>query len=90
MGWGGNSQWRTNYRRDYLFNDRFEYNVDAKERPDDDDLAPDQRLELVRHRCFVGSEDPHEDLWPYDIRHTEPRAEQVVDVQSLTRPEVDA
>ena len=75
MGWGSNSQWRTSFRRDYVFDDRFEYNVDARERLDDGALTPLQQLELVRHRCFVHSEDPHDDLWPYDIRYNERRAE---------------
>ncbi len=30
MGWGSNSQWRTAFRRDYVYNDHFLFNVDGE------------------------------------------------------------
>lgn len=71
-GWGGNSQWRTEHRRDYLIDGTCYYNVDIRDEPSQNDgLDPSERMELVRHRCFVRSPKPHEDLWPYDIHHAE-------------------
>ena len=69
MGWGSNSQWRTSFRRDYIFGDRAFLNVDATPRPpSDEDLSPELARELLLHRCFVKSvvATPANDLWPYD------------------------
>jgi hypothetical protein len=59
-GWGRNSQWRTDFRRDYLLGDRLELNVDgerrdlnALERRRGGNLAIQRRIELVTHRCYV-------------------------------------
>jgi hypothetical protein len=66
-GWGGNSQWRTPFRRDYLLNGALYYNVDAKPDPGaaDPELDDTDRAELLRHRCFVTSSKPSIDRWPY-------------------------
>jgi len=66
-GWGSNSQWRTLFRRDYELEGVLHYNVDARPspRPLDEDLDPSERLELLRHRCFVKCPKPHADRWPY-------------------------
>jgi hypothetical protein len=69
MGWGSNSQWRTDFRRDYEDEKAYYYNVDMtgeispryKER---DDLMPDEQLELLRHRCFIKT--------PKDVRERSP------------------
>jgi len=68
-GWGGNSQWRTAFRRDYALDGRLHYNVDAKPTPGGmrDDLAAAERAELLRHRCFVTCTKPSDDRWPYDL-----------------------
>lgn len=73
VGWGGNSQWRTDFRRDYAIDGELFYNVDAVPGPPDeeDDLRSEERLELLRHRCFVRCGKPHEDRYPYDQRHRE-------------------
>lgn len=73
-GWGSNSQWRTEFRRDYALDGRLFYNVDARERPGgpDGDLDAAERAELLRHRCFVTCTKPSDDLWPYDLTLTEP------------------
>lgn len=73
-GWGGNSQWRTSFRRDYALDGMLFYNVDAREpsRGPDDDLDAGERAELLRHRCFVTRTKPGDDLWPYDLTLTEP------------------
>jgi len=75
-GWGNNSKWRTNFRRDYRVSDTHCYNVDGSEEVDaserlaqEDDrngLSPDERIELLTHRCFISVAKPHDDLWPYD------------------------
>jgi len=55
-GWGHNSQWNTEFRRDYLVGDELHYNVDystprAKNPADTDtDMTPGDRRELVRYR----------------------------------------
>ncbi|WP_426343602.1 hypothetical protein ACN9MU_25085 [Pseudoduganella sp. R-32] len=75
-GWGRNSQWRTEFRRDFVVGDTFYFNVDGKkdlasDDDDDDDesgLTHGERVELVTHRCFVRCGKPHDDLWPYDDR----------------------
>ena len=79
-GWGGNSQWRTRFRRDYHIGENYYFNVDGK-----NDLSADQsaknasnelsvaeRIELVTNRCFILSEKPHDDRWPYDDKMTIP------------------
>lgn len=74
LGWGGNSQWRTQFRRDYLLDGVLHYNVAPAASPPtpDPDLGPAETLELVRHRCFVTTALPSGDRWPYGIRHVEP------------------
>ncbi len=82
VGWGHNSQWRTPFRRDYWLGPTLHYNVDAHldvraanlafHNPAREDLPPDERVELLRHRCFVRTRKPHHDLWPYDDRLVEP------------------
>ncbi|BAY07800.1 hypothetical protein [Calothrix sp. NIES-2098] len=78
-GWGSNSQWRTSFRRDYKINNLIYYNVDGKndlnlgecDRTELDDLELQERIELVKHRCFVTVNKPHEDLFPYNDRYCE-------------------
>ncbi|HYW13200.1 MAG TPA: hypothetical protein VE871_14665 [Longimicrobium sp.] len=74
-GWGGNSQWRTPFRRDYLLAGTLHYNVDAAPPSAggriNDDLDAAERAELLRHRCFVICPKPDDDRWPYDLTMTE-------------------
>jgi hypothetical protein len=76
-GWGGNSQWRTSFRRDYAIDGELHFNVDAD--PDRRDMMPEltsgQRVELLTHRCIVTTEPPlsENDLWPYDDTLRSPR-----------------
>jgi hypothetical protein len=73
MGWGSNSQWRTGFRRDYVLDGILYYNVDGKGgRGLDDDLDAAEKLELLRHRCFVRCPKRHDDRWPYDDTYREP------------------
>lgn len=75
VGWGSNSQWRTNFRRDYEIGGTLYLNVDGKGKQPggmDDDVTGTERLELLRHRCFVRCPKPHDDLWPYDFTSSEP------------------
>jgi hypothetical protein len=73
-GWGGNSQWRTEFRRDYVIDGALHYNVDARDPGPGAgiDLTEVERAELLRHRCFVTCTRPGDDLWPYGLRLTEP------------------
>ena len=76
-GWGGNSQWRTAHRRDYLRGGRYHFNVDGDQPLDSlaegaDDTPPAQRLEVLRHRCRVRLEKVSRwDLYPYKYTHAE-------------------
>lgn len=78
-GWGHNSQWRTAFRRDYLSDGTYEYNVDGRLSLADsseclNDLPRSTLLELVRNRCLVTTTlDDDSDLWPYDYSHSEAR-----------------
>jgi hypothetical protein len=73
-GWGSNSQWRTSFRRDYQIGGELYYNVDGKHdlrKPfarseDQDGLSQEERIELLVNRCFIVTERPHTDLWPFD------------------------
>jgi hypothetical protein len=69
-GWGGNSQWRTSFRRDYALDGTLYYNADAaRDHPGsiDTDLLPAERAELLRHRCFVACTRHSDDRWPYSF-----------------------
>jgi hypothetical protein len=79
QGWGSNSQWRTDFRRDYALKTGYFYNVDAwgETRVDlgtsnflNDELVPGasrhDRLELLRHRCFIHCALRSDNVCPYD------------------------
>lgn len=72
-GWGGNSQWRTGFRRDYALDGALHYNVDARDPGPGAgiDFTAAERAELLRHRCFVTCTRPSDDLFPYGLRLTE-------------------
>jgi hypothetical protein len=72
-GWGGNSQWRTAFRRDYALDGALYYNVDGRDHPGarDPELDDADRAELLRHRCFVTRTTPGDDRWPYGWRLVE-------------------
>ncbi len=81
-GWGSNSQWRTTFRRDYQTETAFYYNVDempektiATLPPSSDEVGMTllERVELLRHRCFVKTTKPHQDLFPYNDFYVERR-----------------
>jgi hypothetical protein len=70
-GWGGNSQWASAFRRDYLADGELHYNVDAYQSEADLDLSEETARELVRFRCNLlhvrGMQHPygHEFSEPY-------------------------
>ncbi|MDM5181684.1 hypothetical protein PO883_31385 [Massilia sp. DJPM01] len=80
MGWGSNSQWGTDLRRDFDLGDRYAYNVDGGNKRidlrlplvDDDEQAMDymdiaDRIDFLRNRCLTRSDMPGgSDFWPYD------------------------
>ncbi|WP_203881952.1 hypothetical protein [Planotetraspora kaengkrachanensis] len=72
-GWGSNSQWRTDFRRDYLVDGRLHYNVDAILDPwvDEKSLDPASVIEIVRYRCST-IVDHGDDVFPYNDHHVEP------------------
>jgi hypothetical protein len=72
-GWGTNSQWRTDFRRDYIADGQLHYNVDGdKLRPfSDDNLGETAARELLRHRCST-RDDLGRDCWPWHLSFTEP------------------
>ena len=77
VGWGSNSQWRTEFRRDYIFGSIAHLNVDADDsRASESNLPPNP--ELVLNRCAIKSDlgdySPH--AWPFDTR-------MLVDVEPL-------
>ncbi|MEV6967769.1 hypothetical protein AB0M47_21940 [Hamadaea sp. NPDC051192] len=77
-GWGSNSQWGTDFRRDYLVGDELHYNVDLRLNPqmsrtaDVSDLSPEDRRELLRWR-HSRTIDLGDDEWPYYDWFVEPR-----------------
>jgi hypothetical protein len=79
-GWGSNSQWRTNFYRNYRSANGLHYNVDGKyplnesyfdSLPEhdrelgEDGLSLDERIELLTNRCFVRSRKDDEPYWPF-------------------------
>jgi len=71
-GWGSNSQWGTNFRRDYIAQGELHYHVDARRLPGPPpELSEADRLSLLRHRCSLKT-DLGNDEWPYSETFTEP------------------
>ncbi|MCL2466901.1 MAG: hypothetical protein FWF02_09495 [Micrococcales bacterium] len=74
-GWGSNSQWQTRFRRDYRTPEADLLNVEGSDYVINSDCEPllslDERIDLLRHRCFVrppahADELCADDLRPYD------------------------
>lgn len=73
-GWGSNSQWRTEMRRDYEFADALYFNVDGRvdlskvPRDHQEDWLPTvpERYELLMNRCFVSRPDGKVLEHPFD------------------------
>lgn len=67
-GWGGNSQWRTEFRRDYLINGVGYYNVDGVQINElkDSEVPISERIEVLVNRCFVVTKKVEADHWVYD------------------------
>lgn len=80
-GWGSNSQWRTTLRRDYHTETAFYYNIDEMSEEGtttlpalyQEALTADERIELLRNRCFIKTTKPHQDLFPYNDFYIEQR-----------------
>jgi hypothetical protein len=72
-GWGGNSQWRTDLRRDYRTPLAYHYNVDAREPLPAPGSTVDAALmrELLRHRGLIRTAADDSDLFPYRYTYTE-------------------
>lgn len=100
LGWGHNSQWNTDFRRDYRTEDAVHLNIDGFgdiaadliESPDgevldlDDELllTLDERRELIRNRCLLCEPEAVEAL-DRDSPHW--RTNLMVDVWTLTIPD---
>lgn len=68
-GWGHNSQWGTEFRRDYVVGDLLHYNVDhslttRNPADQDEDITAAERVDLLRFRHSV-RRDLGDDRWPY-------------------------
>lgn len=79
-GWGGNSQWSTNFRRDFDLSDRYIYNYDAKEMGNTKYASPELDMEglkkhevndFIRYRCLTTTAVPDRDLYPYNFYYEE-------------------
>jgi hypothetical protein len=73
-GWGHNSQWRTEFRRDYRLPDRLLYNVDAALDPTPEHpggMPHNRDVDLLRYRCRTLVADDDEQ-WPWENHYTEP------------------
>ncbi len=75
FGWGHNSQWKTDFRRDYLTTEAYNFNIDGRISLNSPDLDPDgltvtTRRELLQHRCLVRDmpQVTDRDSWPGDYR----------------------
>lgn len=67
--------WRTGFRRDYRADGELRYNVDEQWSnhtgpPRQDNLTPQEELDLLRYRHGV-LRDLGDDCWPYDDHHRE-------------------
>lgn len=80
-GWGANSQWRTDIRRDYETDGQWIYNFDGTDFLNsgtysawvETELTRQERIELCRNRCLVVTrKDNDGDLYPYRDRYEEP------------------
>jgi hypothetical protein len=75
-GWGGNSQWGTDFRRDYTVDGMLHYNVDwwglAPDASTRLDQTPADRELLLRYRCGL-TVDFGDDQFPYQESLIEPR-----------------
>jgi hypothetical protein len=86
-GWGHNSRWSTSFRRDYVDEAAYHYNVDGDldvhdERTrgpgyppvdGDDPLGVASRIELLTHRCFVRTPERFYNEDFDDVTYQEPR-----------------
>lgn len=78
LGWGSNSRWRTQFRRDYKIGDKYYFNIDApfdvsgearnkpKGKFQKEDLSLEERIELLTNRCFIKTEKQNDDLFPFN------------------------
>jgi hypothetical protein len=79
LGWGHNSQWKTDFRRDYLTSDAYRLNIDADTGTglaEPEHLTPTEADEALRHRCLIRRpQDPAalHSGWPGDRPLTIPR-----------------
>lgn len=89
-GWGSNSQWSTDFRRDYITHEAYHYNVDGVEPLLDthgqvdpeattDEVSPRGAVEIMTHRCLVTEP---EGFWLVELdlyTHHEPRTQTSAD-----------
>jgi hypothetical protein len=86
-GWGHNSQWSTRFRRDYVDDEAYFYNVDGDidihdestggpgypNRYRDPHLTLASRIELLTHRCFICTPERFYNEEFGDVTHREPK-----------------
>lgn len=78
--WGHNSQWGTDFRRDYVTEEAYSYNVDAEHLLVEEDgqlnsyvssqgLSVQEAIELMRFRCIVSKSQVDEASDDYDLAY---------------------
>ena len=86
-GWGSNSQWATCFRRDYVDDTAYYYNVDGvidildertgepgePNRSGDPHLTLPMRIELLTHRCFIRTPERFYDEYFNEVTYREPK-----------------
>ncbi|MCB9670242.1 MAG: hypothetical protein H6734_12270 [Alphaproteobacteria bacterium] len=75
FGWGSNSQWRTELRRDLVLDGVVYFNVDGGHgdvRLVEDGLTREQADSLVRHRIALHVAVDPDAIWPWDTAVVEP------------------
>lgn len=77
QGWGHNSQWRTEFRRDFHRSKKFHFNVDGNQSLNAhstpvEDMPRTAMVELVRNRGMIYTDvGDDSDLFPYDYTYLE-------------------
>ncbi len=102
VGWGHNSQWRTDFRRDYELEDYFAYNVDLAE-PGTDPGNPISKnfasseywISVLKNRCLINESDKPKrddyDVSPAYIFYIEPKtAKPKTRTKTKTKPPLSA
>ncbi len=86
VGWGHNSQWVTDFRRDYVTDEAYYYNVDGENPLLDadgrlaqeavpDGLTPQGAIEIMTHRCLISVPEAVDEAYLDLHTYQEPRVQ---------------